>query len=246
MPRRCARRSTPKSGSSTPPSYGPTNGYGVNESALADALPSIPGGIETAVIATKGGHTRHAHGTWWIDGSRAHLLSACRASLARLGVEAIDLYQHHRPDPRRPYSELLDALRELVAEGLVRRVGVSNLSLGQLRQAADLLGDSLVSVQSELSPVARDTLPLVEEARRRGIAFLAWGPLGGMRQAKSLIPGLGAFAEVADSLGVSAQRVALAWLLALGPHIIPIPGASRAESILDEDTVAWLTRSAQG
>jgi aryl-alcohol dehydrogenase-like predicted oxidoreductase len=219
----------------TADAYGPTNGYGVNELALVAALRSWPGPLDGVVVATKGGHTRHPHDTWWIDGSRAHLRRACEDSLRRLGLDALPLYQHHRPDPRRPYAESLLALRELHDEGLVRRVGISNASAAQIREAADILGEALVSVQNEFSPVARDVADEVAVCEGLGLAFLAWGPLGGMRAAKGLGagPAAGAFALVAAERGVSPQRVALAWELARSPVVIPIPGASRPESVRD-------------
>lgn len=217
----------------TADSYGPTNGYGVNEIALVQALRAWSGPLDDVVIATKGGHTRHEHDTWWIDGSAAHLRKACTDSLSRLGLDVLPLYQHHRPDPRRPYAESMLALRDLYDEGLVQRVGISNASSGQIRAAAAILGDALVSVQNEFSPVApgvQDQITLCEEL---GLTYLAWGPLGGMRSAKGLGSTASRFAEIADRHGVSPQRVALAWELAASPFVIPIPGASRAESVLD-------------
>ncbi|MFT4082554.1 MAG: aldo/keto reductase [Nocardioides sp.] len=227
--------------------YGPTNGYGVNETALVEALRSWPGSLDDVVIATKGGHTRLEHDTWWIDGSAAHLRRACTDSLRRLGLDVLPLYQHHRPDPRRPYAESMQALRELYDEGLVRRVGISNASCDQIREAAAILGEALVSVQNELSPVAPCAMDEIVLCQELGLAFLAWGPLGGMRSAK----GLGAtgpargFAEVAGARGVSPQRVALAWELARSPVVIPIPGASRPESVRDSVAATELVLSAE-
>ncbi|MGW0994168.1 aldo/keto reductase [Streptomyces sp. NPDC002520] len=213
--------------------YGPTGGYGVNETALVAALRSWPGSLDDVVVATKGGHTRPGETTWWIDGSAAHLRRACEESLRRLDFDALPLYQHHRPDPRRPYAESMQALRDLYDDGLVRRVGISNAGVEQIREATAILGDALVSVQNEYSPgrrVGEQEIALCEEL---GLAFLSWGPLGGMREAKALGSSTAAFAEVAAERGVSPQRVALAWQLARSPVIIPIPGASRPESVRD-------------
>ena len=213
--------------------YGPVAGYGVNEEALARALRSYAGPVDHVVVATKGGHTRHAANTWWLDGSATHLRAACQASMRRLGLDPLPLYQHHRPDPQRPYAESMQALRELYDEGLVRRVGISNANPAQIREAARILGPALVSVQNEFSPRFRSSAPEIALCAELELAFLAWSPLGGMAQAKDLGAAAGAFAEVAERHGVGPQRVALAWALAKDPCVIPIPGASRPESIVD-------------
>lgn len=217
----------------TADSYGPSSEMGVNERALVAALRAHPASLDTVVIATKGGHTRGPHATWWLDGSPEHLAQAARASLHRLGMDALPLYQLHRPDPKVPYAESLGALAQLVDEGIVRRVGVSNVDPPQLRMALTILGSSLVSVQNEYSPIVRDSEPVLRLCEQHGLAFLAWGPLGGMRAAKQLGEDASAFGEIARARGVSPQRVALAWLLDLSPNMIPVPGASRPESIQD-------------
>lgn len=216
----------------TADSYGP-EGYGANELALITALRSYPGALDRVVVATKGGHTRHENSSWWIDGSPEHLAAAARASLRRLGLDSLPLYQHHRPDPRRAYSDSMLALRGLFDEGLVKRVGVSNVDAAQLREAKEILGDALVSVQNEFSPMARDTNAIIPLSLELGLTYLAWGPLGGMRAAKGLPDRATAFHEVALARGISTQQLALAWELAVAPNIIPIPGASRPESVLD-------------
>jgi aryl-alcohol dehydrogenase-like predicted oxidoreductase len=216
----------------TADAYGPTGGYGVNELALMAALRSWSGSLDDVVVATKGGHLREGD-TWWVDGSREHLRAACLASLQRLGVERIDLYQHHRPDPQVPYAESMHALRDLHEEGLVRRVGISNANLDQIREAATILRSALVSVQNEFSPRFRTSEPEIRVCEELGLAFLSWSPLGGMREAKGLGSSFAPFAEVAAERGVSPQRVALAWQLAVSPCVLPIPGASRPESVQD-------------
>ena len=217
--------------------YGPTGfdvpgGYGVNERALMAALRSWGGPLDDVVVATKGGHTRHG-GTWWIDGSPEHLRAAALASRERLGLDVLPLYQLRRPDPRRPYRDSLQALRDLVDDGVVARVGISNVDAAQIRLGVEVLGDALVSVQNEYSPLVRSNEAEIDLCAELGLAHLSWGPFGGMREAKSLGAALAPFAEVAQARGVSPQRVALAWQLARSPSIVPIPGASRPESVLD-------------
>jgi aryl-alcohol dehydrogenase-like predicted oxidoreductase len=191
------------------------------------------------LVATKGGHIRDAAGNWGLDGSPAHLRKACDASLAALGVEAIGLYQHHRPDPKVPYAETLGALKELVDAGKVRMAGISNADVDQIRLAREICGDALVAVQNQYAPNFRsseDELRLCDEL---GLAFLPWSPLGGIGRAKELADG--GFAEVAGAHGVSPQQVALAWMLAKSPVVVPIPGSSRPETIRDSAAAADLT-----
>lgn len=213
--------------------YGPSGEMGVNERALVAALRQHPDALDRVVIATKGGHTRGPAATWWVDGSPTHLARAARDSAQRLGLEALPLYQHHRPDVRVPYADSMGALRQLVDDGVVVRVGVSNVDVAQLEIAIDILGDALVSVQNEYSPLERSSEAVLRLCEQRGLALLAWGPLGGMRAAKDLGGTASSVALVAQRHGVSPQRTALAWLLDLSPALIPIPGASRPESIRD-------------
>lgn len=217
----------------TADSYGPTGEMGVNECALIEALRRHPDALERVVIATKGGHTRGPAATWWVDGSPEHLAAAARASAQRLGLDALPLYQHHRPDVRVPFEESMGAMRQLADEGVVMRVGVSNVDVAQLEIARRVLGDALVSVQNEYSVQERSSEPVLRRCEELGLAFLAWGPLGGMRAAKELGGTAASAAVVAERHGVSPQRVALAWLLSLSPVLIPIPGASRPESVRD-------------
>ncbi len=217
----------------TADSYGPTGEMGVNECALIEALRRHPDALERVVIATKGGHTRGPAATWWVDGSPEHLAAAARASAQRLGLDALPLYQHHRPDVRVPFEESMGAMRQLVDEGVVMRVGVSNVDVAQLEIARRVLGDALVGVQNEYSVQERSSEPVLRRCEELGLAFLAWGPLGGMRAAKELGGTAASAGMVAERHGVSPQRVVLAWLLSLSPILIPIPGASRAQSVRD-------------
>ena len=211
---------------------------GHNERLLARAVASWSGDRDAVVIATKGGHTRPPDGSWALDGSREHLRAACEASLRALGVEAIGLYQFHRPDPTVPWAESVGALEELRTEGKVRLVGVSNADPAQIREAASIT--QLAAVQNELSPRFRSSEPEVDLCAELGVAFLPWSPLGGIARAGELGGDHGTFAEVAADRGVSPQQVCLAWLLAKSPVVLPIPGARRVESILDSVAAAEL------
>jgi aryl-alcohol dehydrogenase-like predicted oxidoreductase len=216
--------------------YGPSalspDIMGANERLVASLLDRL--GVKGKVlVATKGGHTRDVHGDWGLDGSPAGLHAAVDASLRNLGVEQIDLYQHHRPDPAVPYAETLGALKEIHDAGKARMVGLSNADPDQIRQARDILGDALVSVQNEYSPRFRSSEPELRLCDELGLAFLPWSPLGGARAAHGLGGQHTAFEQVGAELGASPQRVCLAWMLATSPVVIPIPGASRPESITD-------------
>jgi aryl-alcohol dehydrogenase-like predicted oxidoreductase len=224
---------------------------GHNEELVAEALRRV-GATDTVLVATKGGHTRR--GTeWHLDGSPEHLFRACRESLRRLGVERIGLYQHHRPDPRVPYAETLGALRQLHDEGLIEMAGLSNADAAQIRQGHEVLGGALTAVQNEYSPRFRSSEPEIDLCAQLGLAFLAWSPLGGMAEATELGERWRPFADVAGRHGVSPQQVALAWELARSGCLIPIPGASRPESVrdsvaavhlhLDEDDLALLSEA---
>lgn len=217
--------------------------FGHNEELIARALASYGSGARDVLVATKGGHTRH--GTEWaLDGRPEHLRSACEASLARLGVEAIGLFQHHRPDPEVDYADTMGGLKALVDAGLVVRAGISNADPAQIRLAREILGEALVSVQNEFSPRFRSSLPELELCDELGLAFLPWSPLGGMSQAGELGDRFGVFAEVAAAHEVSPQQVALAWELAQSPVVIPIPGASRVASVRDSVAACDLVLSA--
>ncbi|MEV5753857.1 aldo/keto reductase [Actinoallomurus sp. NPDC052308] len=213
---------------------------GHNESLIAGALASYGGDASDVLVATKGGHTRTADGGWARDGSPEHLRRACEASLKRLGVEAIGLYQFHRPDPAVPYAESVGAIRDLLDEGKIRMAGISNANPDQIRQAQEILGGRLASVQNEFSPRFRSSEPELRLCDELGIAFLPWSPLGGIPKAGDLGSAHSAFGRVAQAHGVSPQQVCLAWMLAKSPVVIPIPGSSRPETIRDSVAAADL------
>lgn len=231
----------------TADAYGPGDEKGVdaqgeNERLIASILDEL-GVRDEVLLATKGGHVRTDGGGWDTDSSPDHLRRAVDASLSRLGVDQIGLWQHHRPDPDVPYDEVIGTLKEIAGSGKVARLGLSNANPDQIRAAHIVLGDSLVSVQNQFSPAFRSSRPEIDVCEELGLAFLPWSPLGGLNGAKGLAEKHPAFAEVATERGVSAQQVALAWELAQSPVVIPIPGAKRPQSISDSAAAADLVLS---
>ena len=217
----------------TADAYTPSErGLGHNEEIVAKALKEYGGSTDDVVVATKGGHTRDG-ASWGLNGRPEYLRKAAEDSCRRLGVDAIDVYQHHRPDPDVPYEETMRALRELVDAGLVKKAGISNADPEQIRLAHQVVGDDLAVVQNQFSPVFRSSEPELWLCDELGITFLPWSPLGGLRGAKDVGSTTAVFGEVADKYGASPQRVALAWMLAKSPVVVPIPGASRPESVKD-------------
>jgi aryl-alcohol dehydrogenase-like predicted oxidoreductase len=214
--------------------------FGHNEVLVANALRSY--GRADVLVATKGGHTRRGR-DWGLDGSPAYLRRACEASLRRLHVDAIGLYQFHRPDPATPWEESMGGLRALVDDGLVRMVGISNADIAQIDAARAIIGDALVSVQNQFSPGWRSSAGELAHCASLGLAWLPWSPFGGVGAAGSLDATAPAFAEVAGELGLSVYRVTLAWHLAQADVVVPIPGATRPESITDSAAAADLQLS---
>jgi aryl-alcohol dehydrogenase-like predicted oxidoreductase len=217
---------------------------GHNESLIARAVSTYGGDTSDVIIATKGGHLRPGDGSWTLDGSPEYLRQAAEASLKRLGVEAIGLYQFHRPDPNVPVADSVGAIRDLLDAGKIRYAGVSNFNPAEIRQANEILGGRLAGVQNQFSPKFRSSEPELELCAELGIAFLPWSPLGGISQAAELGSRFTAFAEVGAGHGVSPQQVCLAWMLAKAPVVIPIPGASRPASIIDSAKAVELELSA--
>lgn len=229
---------------------------GHNEVLLARALARYGGDVSGVLVATKGGRSRPGDGSWTVTATPAHLKRAAEASAKRLGVDAIGLYQLHKPDPAVPWAESVGALRELLDSGTIRAAGISNVTTDQIRQAHRILGDGLVSVQNRYSPAVRDSEPELRLSTRLGLAFLPWSPLGGI--ARSSLDGPSgppgptgraaagtAFHRIAAERGVSPQQIALAWLLARSPSVIPVPGASRPASVTDSAKAAELTLSTE-
>jgi aryl-alcohol dehydrogenase-like predicted oxidoreductase len=233
----------------TADAYGPggekgADAQGENERLIASLLDEL--GVRNRVfLATKGGHIRTDGGGWGTDSSPDHLRAAVDASLQRLGVDRIALWQHHRPDPNVPYDEVIGTLKEIADSGKVRMIGLSNADSDQIRAAHAVLGDALVSVQNQFSPTFRKSRPEIDVCAELGLAFLPWSPLGGLGDAKELAEKHPAFAEIAEARGVSPQQVALAWELAQSPVVIPIPGAKRPQSIADSAKAADLDLAAE-
>lgn len=218
--------------------YSPTwDTVGHNEKLVAEALRTYTGTADLAdvVVTTKGGLTRSAGEEWGRDSSPAGLRAACEASMRALEVDTIALYQHHRHDPSLTYRAQLEALASLRDDGLVQRLGLSNVTADELLLALDVLGGprdgGVVSVQNEWSPRFRHGADVLDLCTERGIAYLPWSPLGGSTQAHDIGDRYATFAEVGAQVQASAQEVILAWLLATSPVMIPIPGATRPTTV---------------
>ncbi|MCU1584134.1 MAG: aldo/keto reductase [Microbacteriaceae bacterium] len=216
---------------------------GHNESLIAKAIASWGGDSSSVLVATKGGHLRPGDGSWYVNGDPAYLKTAAEASLKRLGVDAIGLYQYHRPDPAVDYADSIGAIRDLLDEGKIRMAGISNANPEQIKLANEILGGRLVSVQNQFSPAFRSSEPELVLSDEMGIAFLPWSPLGGISSAAALGDRFAPFKAIADERGLTPQVVCLAWELAKSPYVIPIPGASRPESIRNSVQAADVTLS---
>ncbi|WP_419497170.1 aldo/keto reductase [Bifidobacterium pullorum] len=205
------------------------------EKLVREAMDSWNGPKDEVLIATKVGHYRNFTDgvpTWGKDGKPEHLIRYAKQSAQTLGVDTIDLLYFHRPDPEVPYNESCEAIKQLLDEGVARWAGISNASVEQIDIARDVLGDKLVAVQNQYSPIYLDTQDTLEHCAKLGIAFVCWSPLGGFRKPKDESK-FDPFREVAAAHSVSYQQVVLAWELAKGDHMFVIPGAHRPETILD-------------
>ena len=218
--------------------YSPTwDTVGHNETLVAEAMRTYSGSadISKVVIATKGGITKPAENVAERDGTREGLLKACEASLKRLNTSSIELYQFHRHDPSVTYTEQMLSLKGLKDAGMVKRIGLSNAQGPELAVALEILGGPndgvVVSIQNEYSPRYRGEQDVLDKCAELGIAFLPWSPLGGAAQAGEVGSRYSDFAAVATEVGATAQEVALAWLLALTPVMIPIPGATKTATV---------------
>ena len=218
--------------------YSPTwDTFGHNETLVAEAVRTYSGSadISKVVIATKGGIIKPAENVIERDGTREGLLKACEASLKRLNTSSIELYQFHRHDPSVTYTEQMLSLKALKDAGMVKRIGLSNAQGPELAVALKILGGpkdgGVVSIQNEYSPRYRGEQDVLDKCTELGIAFLPWSPLGGAAQAGEVGSRYSDFAAVATEVGASAQEVVLAWLLALTPVMIPIPGATKTATV---------------
>jgi aryl-alcohol dehydrogenase-like predicted oxidoreductase len=217
-----------------------------NEQLYAKAIGSYSGDTSNVLIATKGGHLRSEPGSGWqLNGDPTYLKGAAEASLKNLGLDAIGLYQFHRPDPSVDYADSVGAICDLLDAGTIRMAGISNADPEQIRLAQEILGGRLVSVQNQFSPSFRSSEPELDLCDELGIAFLPWSPLSGIGRAGGLGDKFAPFQTIADAHGVSPQVVCLAWELAKSPVVIPIPGSSRPETIIDSATAPDLELSAE-
>ena len=227
----------------TADSYGPE----VSENLIAEALHPYPDGL---VIATKGGLRRTGPGQWPRDARPERLKECCEASLRRLRLDRIDLYQLHSPDPKVPYEESVGALKELQDEGKIKHVGISNVSVDELNRARAVV--EVVTVQNRYNLEDRHSEDVLEECERENIGFIPWFPLATGRLAE---PG-GALDRIATEHGATPAQIAIAWLLARSPVMLPIPGTASIEHLeedvaasriaLSADEVAAIGRSSEG
>jgi aryl-alcohol dehydrogenase-like predicted oxidoreductase len=230
--------------------YAPTwDAFGHNEIFVAEALRTWSGTKEQknkVVIATKAGISRQPGERWGRNGSLDYLLRAAEASAGRLGVEKIDLWQHHRLDPEIVFETQVANILALKERGIVDQIGVSNYDAKQLEIAIKIAGGpdegGIVSIQNEFSPRYRYDLDVLAVCEKYGVAYLPWSPLGGMNNKKAITDS-DAFEEVANKHNVSKYAIALAWEIKTSPSVIPIPGATRTESILDCITALDVTLS---
>jgi pyridoxine 4-dehydrogenase len=227
----------------TADSYGPE----VSENLIAETLHPYPDGL---VIATKGGLLRSGPGQWPRDASPQHLREACEGSLRRLKLDRIDLYQLHSPDNKVPFEESVGTLKALQDEGKVRHVGMSNVSVEELNQARGIV--EVVTVQNRYNLEDRDSEDVLEACEQAGIGFIPWFPLAVGRLAE---PG-GPLDRIAAKHDATPAQVALAWLLARSPVMLPIPGTSSVEHLeenlaatqieLSADELAEIGNASQG
>ena len=208
----------------TADSYGPE----VSESLIAEALHPYPDGL---VIATKGGLRRTGPGEWPRDARPERLKECCEASLRRLRLERNDLYQLHSPDPEVPLEDSVGALRELQQEGKIRHIGVSNVSVEELERARSEA--DVVTVQNRYNLADRSSEDVLEACERDGIGFIPWFPLATGDLAR---PG-GPLDDLAQAHDATPGQLALAWLLARSPVVLPIPGTASVEH-LEENAAA--------
>lgn len=237
--------------------YAPAwNAMGHNEILVGEAFRSwsaTPEQKAKIVIATKGGITRAKGDNWWgvpgRNASKHYLYRAVEASAAKMGLSKIPLWQHHRLDTSITFEEQFENVMSLKDHGYVGAIGLSNVNAAQLRRAIEIGGTpaqgGIVSVQNEFSPRYRLSADVIDICTENGIAFLPWSPLGGGSNFQKIATGeFGAFDRIAAEKGVTAYALTIAWHLAQFPTSIPIPGASKAVSILDSLSGADISLSA--
>jgi pyridoxine 4-dehydrogenase len=207
----------------TADSYGPD----VSETLIAEALYPYP---DDLVIATKGGLVRPGPNRWDADGRPEHLREVCEGSLRRLRLDQIPLYQLHRPDPKVPLAESVGTLAELKDEGKIRHVGLSNVTEDEYREAQRIV--PIVSIQNRFNVTDRQSESLIDLCEQEAMVFLPWAPI---QQTDRKV----AVAVAAERRGVTERQIAVAWLLASSPAILPIPGTGSPEHA--EENIAATT-----
>lgn len=217
--------------------YAPTwDAFGHNEVFVAEALRTWSGTKEQkdkVVIATKAGITRKPGEKWGRNSSLDYLLRAAEASAGRLGVAKLDLWQHHRLDPSIEFETQVENILVLKERGIIDQLGVSNYDAQQLEIAVGIAGKgTIVSVQNEFSPRYRHDLDVLAVCEANDITFLPWSPVGGARL-KGQISGASAFEEIGQKYSATPYAIALAWEMKYSPSVLPIPGATRTETVLD-------------
>ena len=200
----------------TSDAYGPH----VNEETIARALHPYP---DHLVIATKGGLVRPGPGQWTPDGRPAHLREACEGSLRRLKVDRIDLYQLHRIDPKVPEQDQFETLVELRDEGKIRNIGLSEVDIDEIKRAEKYF--PVATVQNKYHLRERQWDEVVDYCEEGKIGFIPWNPLGAGKLASDGLD------EVAEKYDATSMQIALAWLLASSPVMLPIPGTSRVKHL---------------
>lgn len=210
---------------------------GHNERLIAEALRTYTGPADTSgvVIATKGGLLRDPGDVWRRSAQVDSLRRSCEQSLADLEIDSIPIYQLHRHDTSMTYAEQMRSLLVLKDEGLIERIGLSNVNAAELEVALDVLGGpadrGLVSIQNEFSPRYRGDADVLARCGELGIAFLPWSPLGGTDDSRAIGSRFAPIADVAAECEATPQEVALAWLIAISPVMIPIPGATTPATV---------------
>jgi pyridoxine 4-dehydrogenase len=227
----------------TADSYGPH----VSEEIIAEALHPYPANL---AIATKGGFERPGPDRWLENGKPEHLRAACEGSLRRLRLDRIDLYQLHRIDSKVPAEDQLGTLKELQAEGKIKHIGLSEVTVKQIRNAQTIV--PIVSVQNRYSVADRGAEDVLEYCEKENIGFIPWFPLA----AGQLSSGDSPIRRVAERLKATPSQVALAWLLSRSPVMLPIPGTSTVKHLeenvaaaglkIDESKMQELARTAHG
>jgi pyridoxine 4-dehydrogenase len=211
----------------TADSYGPE----VSERLIAEALYPYPRDL---VIATKAGLVRPGPSQWVPDGRPQHLREAVEGSLKRLRLDRIDLLQLHRPDPKVPFEDQIGALIELQRAGKIRHIGLSNVSIAEIQTARRIA--TIVSVQNLYNLADREAEDVVEYCTREKLGFIPWFPL----DTGDLLKSSGRLAQIAHRLNATPAQVALAWLLAKSPVMLPIPGTSNRKHLKENLAAALL------